>query len=184
MPNTVEEWQEIEKRFAQRWNLPNCCGAIDGKHVVMRQPPHAGSTHFNYKKQHSIVLLAVCDADYRLLYVDAGLNGRISDGGVYNRSNLAKALAENTVNLPPPKLLPGGLYPVNHCIVADAAFAKRPYILKPIPKDPDYLDRIYNYRISRARRTIENVFGLMAARFRIFRSYINLNNKKTTKVIN
>ena len=32
------KWNEIENRFAKRWNFPNCCGAIDGKHVTIQNP--------------------------------------------------------------------------------------------------------------------------------------------------
>ena len=46
-PSTVEEWKEISRKFEERWQFPNCIGAIDGKHIVMQPPPDAGSHYYN-----------------------------------------------------------------------------------------------------------------------------------------
>ena len=48
----------------------NITGAIDGKHVVVQALMNAGSTFFNYKGTHSVVLLAVCDAHYRYVLTE------------------------------------------------------------------------------------------------------------------
>lgn len=50
MPKTVDELKEIERKFFQRWNFPNCFGAIDGKHVTIKRPPCSGSLYYNFKK--------------------------------------------------------------------------------------------------------------------------------------
>lgn len=120
-------------------------------------------------------MMAMCDANNRIKYVDVGRNGRISDGGVFNQSSLARALNKGTL-LPPPQLLPGGNNP-------DDAFAAKPYILKPISnKNLSGLERVFNYRGSRGRRTIENAFGILAARFRVFRTPINVDAVKTCDI--
>ena len=57
-----------------------------------------------------------------------------------------------------------------YVFVADDAFQMKEYVLKPYPRmDRDIEKRIFDYRCSRARRIIENSFGILAARFRIFR---------------
>jgi len=56
--------------------------------------------YHNYKGTFSIVLLAVIDAEYKFLYVDVGCNGRVSDGGNFDRCSLNHALETGTVELP------------------------------------------------------------------------------------
>lgn len=68
VPNTQEEWGNQAKKFEELWNFPMCLGAIDGKHVAIKAPPKQGSMYYNYKNFHSIVLMAIASADYKLLH--------------------------------------------------------------------------------------------------------------------
>ena len=52
-------------RFEETWGMPHALGAIDGKHCKVNKFDRAGSTLFNYKNFHSVVLLAVADSQYR-----------------------------------------------------------------------------------------------------------------------
>lgn len=81
-PTTASLQQNIDNFFA-KWNFPNCVGAIDGKHIRIKCPPRAGSSFFNYKDFHSIVLLAIVNANYKFVAVDVGSYGREGDAGEF-----------------------------------------------------------------------------------------------------
>lgn len=49
---TIGSFKQVINDYFQKWNFPNCCGAIDGKHVRIKCPPGAGSAYFNYKDFH------------------------------------------------------------------------------------------------------------------------------------
>ena len=165
-PLTPEDWLKVANGFETRWNLPHCVGAIDGKHVAVTCPPGGGSAYFNYKHFHSIVMLAVVDSDYKFMYVDVGAEGAGSDGGVFLNTELRECLEDGSIGFPPPSPLPGSDgEPVGYFLVGDDAFPLRPWMMKPVPsRNLTREERIYNYRISRARRVVENAFGILAAR--------------------
>ncbi|XP_044766239.1 protein ANTAGONIST OF LIKE HETEROCHROMATIN PROTEIN 1-like [Coccinella septempunctata] len=172
MPQSGEEWESIAKQFEEKWNFPNCVGAIDGKHIALKAPVRSGSDFFNYKGYFSIVLLAVVDANYNFIYVNVGCQGKISDGGVFNNTFFKKALEENSLHFPPPRALPGRSSTTPFVIVADDAFPLSPNIMKAYSGSHDKGSKkmIFGYRLSRARRVSENAFGAITNSFRVFRS--------------
>lgn len=168
-----EEWSIIGNGFKNRWNFPGCYGALDGKHVVIKAPPNSGSDFFNYKGTFSIVLLAVVDHNYCFRYIDVGASGRSSDGGIFRNSSLKSALENKLLNIPN-----DGFF------VADDAFPltlqlMKPYSRRQLTKE----QRIFNYRLSRARRIVENAFGIMASRFQIYMKPISLAPEKVEIIV-
>ena len=183
MPTTMDEWLSVAEMFEQKWNYPCCIGAIDGKHFALQQPSGSGSEFFNYKHFFSVLLLAVVDANYKFLYVDVGSAGRVGDAGVFSSSTLKCALTKNSINLPNARSLPNTC-PINYHLVGDDAFPMSLSLMKPYPfKNMEKDKRIFNYRLSRARRVVENAFGILANRFRVFHTKINLSPDKVTNLI-
>nr|CAI5840206.1 unnamed protein product [Callosobruchus analis] len=180
-PKDVHERQEVARDFLNRWNFPNCGGAIDGKHIRIVKPKNSGSYYFNYKEYCSIVLLAVVNANYEFVYINVGCNGRVSDGGVFDCTDFHDKLMTKTLNLPSVQDTTENL---NFVFVADDAFALSENILKPYPqKQLSPEQRIFNYRLSRARRVVENAFGILANRFRVFHTEINMDPNKIDFVV-
>ncbi|XP_015369313.1 PREDICTED: uncharacterized protein LOC107165542 [Diuraphis noxia] len=170
-PSTAEEWALVGHKFETLWNFPHCIGSLFGKHINFRPARKEGSKFRNYKGKDSIVLLALVDAEFRFLFVDIGMNGRMHDSAVFRESPLSNKIYSNVLPLPSPCEVPGFNYKLPYVIVGDDAFALKPNLLKPYPSRGLTLDkRIFNYRLSRARRTVENSFGILANRWRVLLS--------------
>ena len=183
-PSSPEEWKSVADDFYTRWNFPHCLGAVDGKHVVIQAPYNAGSSFFNYKNTHSIVLMAVADAQYCFLYVDIGDTGRHSDGSIFSNSSFGRALNSAELGLPSADSSVPGLGEFPYCFVGDEAFPLRGYLMRPYPgRHLPLHQRIFNYRLSRSRRIIENAFGILVARWRIFRQPIIASPENTKSFV-
>ena len=112
--------------------------------------------------------------------MNVGATGRAGDAGVFADCSLKKALANKTLNLPPPETIEGVSEKICYHIVADDAFPLTKNIVKPYPhRKLDKSKRIFNYRLSRARRVVENAFGILANRFRVFLTTINNYQPRT-----
>lgn len=158
---------------------------MEGKHVIIKSPINTSTEFFNYKGTFSIVLFALVDADYNFLFSDVECKGRISDGGVIKNSILYKKLVKEELGIPNPQPLPERDRPVLYVFVTDDAFGLHDNIMKPYPgiQEKASEKRVFNYRFSRARRVVENVFGLLSAKFRVLRKPLVLQPDKAEKVV-
>ena len=185
MPGTAEEWRACERNFNTDWNFPRAIGAIDGKHIMLQAPIHGGSEYYNYKGFHSIVLFALVDAKYNFLFVDIGCQGRISDGGIFKNTKLYTQIMNGTMSLPEMAPLPGRRTQVPYVLLADEAFALHNNVMKPYTGNhkKGTIERIYNYRHCRARRVVENAFGILSVVFRVLRKPMLLSPEKATIIV-
>lgn len=180
------KWREVQEGFNSKWNFPHCVGALDGKHVMIEAPPNSGSLYFSYKKVFSIVLLALVDADYRFIVIDVGGLGKNSDGNLFTHSNFGKALLKGELDLPNDEIIPGTDLKMPYVIVGDEAFPLTKNLMRPFPGNQSINNeekKIFNYRLSRAKRVSENAFGLLVRRFRIYERRLSMYPNHINKLV-
>uniref|UniRef100_A0A673IZ77 DDE Tnp4 domain-containing protein n=1 Tax=Sinocyclocheilus rhinocerous TaxID=307959 RepID=A0A673IZ77_9TELE len=145
-------------------------------HTCHHQSPPECWNYFNYKGSHSVVLMAACDAHYRFTVVDVGAYGRESDGGVFKESIYGCKLINGTLELPRPVTLPGSDVTNPHVFVADTAFPLLPNLMHPFPGKVFCLSEC-------TKEIIENTFGIMASRWRIFARPIDCSPDNVVHIV-
>ncbi|KAJ8912368.1 hypothetical protein NQ315_014735 [Exocentrus adspersus] len=97
----------------------------------------------------------------------------MNDSNIFSESRLKAAIEDNSLCFPEW----GG-------IVGDDAFPLKKYVMKPYSRHGmSESQRMFNYRLSRTRRIVENAFGIMASRFRIFSRSIEVCPDKVDDIV-
>ncbi|XP_073401160.1 uncharacterized protein [Dendrobates tinctorius] len=182
---TAEKWLENAEKFWTVCSFPNCLGAVDGKRIRIIKPKRTGSEYYNYKKYFSTVLMAISDADCMFVAVDIGAFGRGNDSQAFKNSDMGRRLYGNQINFPMPRRLPNTEAPPQPFVmVGDEAFQMCKNMLKPYSsRDLDHTKIIFNYRLTRARRTVECAFGILVSRWHILATAINLKLETVDEVV-
>jgi hypothetical protein len=174
LPTKSEEWKNLAEEFALKWQFPHAVGAIDGKHINIRSPPNSVTEYFNYKKHFSIV--------HKFITFDLGSPGSQSDSGIFKDGPLSMLC--KSAFFPAPSKLGQRITPTSYYLLGDDAFALDVNLMKPYPYRSAMGDeKVFNYRLSRARRIVENAFGLLCARFRLLLRTIELDVANVMQVV-
>lgn len=113
------------------------------------------------------------------------LSGSLNDAGVFNHSDLRIAMENGTARLPPPRALPNSQRVLPLYLIGDAGFPMRPYLMVPYSRLNRYtpMQKIYNYRLSRARRIVECAFGLMTSKWTVFNKPLEWGVRNSEQII-
>ena len=161
-------------------------GKLDGKHAAqeesMKKPKNTGALYHNYKGFFFIVMFALVEGQYKFRWVDAGTVGSCSDAQIFNASQLKRRIEDGRIGFPDPAPITQGGRDVPFFILADDAFARKTWLMKPYGRRMlTREERIANYRISRCRRVVENAFGILVSRFRMMLTTIELPKQQSGK---
>lgn len=109
--------------------------------------------------------------------VDIGNYGKNSDSSIFKNSNFYKKMIKKELPIPEDSVLPGTSdYKLPYVIVGDEAFGLSHNVMRPYAgKNLPIKKRVFNYRLSRARRYIECAFGIMSNKWRIFHRPLNVS---------
>jgi hypothetical protein len=181
-PYSQNEIKATIDGFQKKCSYPQCLGALDGTHIPIKPPLGQETDYYNYKKYHSVIMLATVDSDLLFTYVNIGAPGRCNDASIFNRCILSEIIED--------PIYANQFMMVNNTkiqshLIADSAFALSRTVLKP------FADRAgmpnshstFNYRLSRARCSVERAFGALKNRFRLLHRKIEFKLKNTTNII-
>lgn len=183
-PAKKSDWYQIANGFFKKNRVPNAIGAIDGKHIFIRKPDNSGSAYKNYKHGFSLSLLAICDSNYKFLYYDIGAYGSESDSGIYKDSPLFQRMMKKELEIPNPEYsnVVNNFFPF--CFYGDAAFGLHQHMMRPYEgKLLAEIESYFNYRHSSMRIAIEQAFGILVSRFRVFSSAMGIDVEKVEAVV-
>ena len=106
------------------------------------------------------------DIAYNFIYIDASRKGSASNTQIYNSSDLIEGLERNLImGFPGQQPLSNDTQDVPYFVVGDVAFSFRTYLIKPCSSRYLLREEIFNYKLSKVRRVVENVFEILANRF-------------------
>lgn len=185
IPTSRHDWEQVCEGFETRTGLPKCIGAIDGKHIYITQPGNSGSAFYNFKGSFSVVLFIMCDAFHRMMFYSVGHRGSSSDSTIFECSGLKRFIDPDQNNLLPLSTpWPGREMLVPNFVLADDAFALRPYILKPYKGTALTDEQLKaNTIISSSRRIVESTFGILVHRFRVLFRRMGIHTASVNRVV-
>jgi hypothetical protein len=130
------------------------------------------------------VLQGVADSQCRFSFIDVGGYGKQSDVGTFAASTIYTFLENFQNTLPKPSAFEGSASEMPLVVLGDDAYPLKTYLMKPFSrKGLSHEERVYNYRLARARSCVECAFGIMTAKWRLLGKAIETEVEKAESIV-
>ncbi|ETN77527.1 hypothetical protein NECAME_03191 [Necator americanus] len=183
-PITRQYLEKVAEKTQELYDYPRAVGFLDGRHVAIKKPNGGIEEYLNYKNFQSIVLLAICDADYRFLLFDVGLPGNLGDASVFRSSSIFTFFNECDDLFPETADL-GSVGPVQYHILTDDGLGQGVRYIEPFPgrsADTGSKQR-FNKKHGCARRVIDIAFEMLQRRFAVLQKPLQLEPNRGGRLV-
>ena len=161
------EMEELSMGFRELGNIEGTIMAIDGTHIEISAPNTYPEKYYNYKGYYSLNWLMGCDHRGKIRYVFGPGFGSSNDAFVFRMSGLVEWLNFD---------VPEGFH-----IIGDGAYPLLSKLLRPYKGQLTNDQKVFNKRICKQRRKVENAFGFFKNKFRRFRNCV-VNGEKDFQI--
>ncbi|XP_028325402.1 non-structural maintenance of chromosomes element 4 homolog A isoform X1 [Gouania willdenowi] len=165
---TPDSAQLIEKAtfFKNHWEVPQCVGVIDARHIPVNVPEKYLRDYCNRRGWHSMVLQAVVDGKGLFWDVCVGFPGSVRYERVLRQSQFWKDFGDGQL-LGQNKVTESGC-DVGHYLIGDAAYPMHEWLMKPFLDTGSLTpeQKMYNSRLKYARSVAETAFRRLKGRWR------------------
>ena len=168
-PQNANELRRKMEEMDEEWQFTCAFAAIDGCHISIKCPAgglESAKEYHNFKNFYSIVMMAMVDAKYRIIWASTGFASNAHDSIIFQATDIYAEIArgnrfpsiaqrEGNVDIPP-------------LILGDSAFPFHTWLMKPYGNavlTPE--QRYFNYRLSRARMVTEGAYGKLKGRWHV-----------------
>ena len=116
----------------------------------------------------SVELQEVADSESIFILIDIGAYVKSSDDGTFSASTLYHFLEDFESTLQKPASFEGSGTEMSFVILGDEAYPVKTYLMKPFArKDLSCDERVFDYRLLRARSCGERAFSILTAKWRL-----------------
>ncbi|XP_031348432.1 putative nuclease HARBI1 [Photinus pyralis] len=157
-PITRPEQNRKKEAFMENYGFPGVIGCVDGTHVAILKPRVDAHNFLNRKGYYSLNVQIICDAELKILSINANYPGSNHDSFIWRQSRIRHFLLQ--------QYHANGLR--GSWLLGDSGYMLEPFLMIPFLNPAENApESRFNVNHIRARNCVERAIGVLKCRFRV-----------------